>query len=317
MISERAIVVCGAGGFVGRRLVEYLVGRGYKKVRAVCHKLPTAALPVDTVIGDLRELDVARGAVPEDGSVVINLAAQVGGIGFIGQNHSECLLSSQINLNLLRACEEKKAVRYFFASSSCVYPEGGAMREDKAIPADPGSGYGWEKIFSEQVCQAFDKERRVPCTIARFHTLYGPGDLRPAGREHVIEALCKKVIRAKLSGVHEIPIWGDGLQTRSFLYIDDCVEGIYRLVNSGVSGPLNLSGRESATVNQLVDYLEEISAIKLERFYNKTAPVGKVHKMTDNTKLRESIAWEPMTPLKEGLRKTYNFLWDQAVCNPS
>lgn len=312
-MSERAIVVCGASGFVGRAFVDFLVKKGYKNIIAVSRTMPRNP-DVSWHTGDLREAGTALAAC-EKADMVFNLAAQVGGIGFITKNNAEGFLTSLININLLRACQEHKVPRYFFSSSSCVYPDGGAMREDAALPSNPGTGYGWEKIFSEQMCLAFDEEKRVPCTIARFHTLYGPGDIRPEGREHVIEALCKKVIKAKLSGIHEINIWGDGSQTRSFLFIDDCVEGMYKLACAGVRGPVNLSGSDSASVNQLVDYLEEIAGVKLERFYNKNAPTGRQHKMTDNTLLRASLGWQPMTSLKEGLRKTFNSMWDQAVCN--
>jgi GDP-D-mannose 3', 5'-epimerase len=298
----RAIVVAGGSGFVGRAFVEFLAKRNHKNVRAVSRATGH----------DLRDPAVAL-EVCKDASTVFNLAAQVGGIGYIGKHDVDCLLSSLINTNLLRACEAHKVTRYFFASSSCVYPDGGSMRESNALPANPGTGYGWEKIFSEQMCLAFDKEKRVPCSIARFHTLYGPGDVRPGGREHVIEALCKKVIAAKLSGIHEISIWGDGSQTRSFLHVRDCVEGIYRIASSGVSGPLNLSSPESFTVNQLVDMLEDIAGIKLERFYNKSAPSGIIHKMTENTALRAALGWEPSTPLKDGLRETYQDLLDRTM----
>jgi GDP-D-mannose 3',5'-epimerase len=310
---SRAIVVAGASGFVGRAFIEFLLKRGHKNIRAVSRsENKWADKDVEHRQGDLRDAAFAN-SVCRDSEAVYNLAAQVGGIGYIGKHNVECLLSSLINTNLLLACEAHKVPRYFFASSSCVYPDGGAMRETSAIPANPGSGYGWEKIFSEQMCLAFDGEKRVPCSIARFHTLYGPGDVRPGGREHVIEALCKKVIAAKLSGIHEISVWGDGLQTRSFLYIDDCVEGMYKLANSGVPGPVNLSNPESATVSQLVDYIEEIADVKLERFYNKSAPSGIQHKMTENTKLRASLGWEPSTPLKAGLKKTFDDLMERTL----
>jgi len=310
----RAIVVAGANGFVGRRFVDFLARKGHKNIRAVGRTLvpvyPFDYENVEYIPADLRDPYLAS-EVCKGADMVYNLAANVGGIGFIGKANVDCLLSSLINTNLLRGCEASGVFRYFFASSSCVYPDGGAMLEENALPANPGTGYGWEKIFSEQMCLAFDAEKRVPCTIARFHTLYGPGDVRPPGREHVIEALCKKFIQAKMSGVHEISIWGDGNQTRSFLYIDDCLEGMYRLANSGVRGPVNLSNPESASVNQLVDYLEDISGIKPERFYNKSAPTGIQHKMTNNIRLREALGWEPSLPLKEGLRATYNDLWDR------
>ncbi len=303
------IVVCGAGGFVGRKLVEHLRARGHTIVEAVSRH----CAPWVTLKGDLTDPAVAL-RVCENADLVFNLAAQVGGIGFIQKNNAECLLSSLINTNLLRACEAHKVNRYFFASSSCVYSAGaGALSEDNAWPADPKTGYALEKLFSERMCLAFDEEKRVPCTIARFHTLYGPGDSRPPGREHVIEALCKKVLRAKLTGIHEINVWGDGSQTRSFLYVDDCAEGILKLTCSEIRGPVNLSGPENASVNQLIDYLEEIAGIKLERFYNRDAPVGAIHKMTNNTKLREVLNWEPPTKLMDGLRKTYEDLFNRTM----
>jgi nucleoside-diphosphate-sugar epimerase len=320
-MSQRAIVVAGASGFVGRALVNFLVKRGHKNIVATARTVETGLnhekcpkrQGVQWMQGDLRDPEfttyICRGA-----EMVFNLAAQVGGISYIEKNSVECMLSSLINTNLLRACEAHKVTRYFFSSSSCVYSGSGAMKEDTAWPANPKTGYALEKLFSERMCQAFNEEGRVPTTIARFHTLYGPGDDRPPGHEHVIEALCKKVIAAKLSGIHEITVWGDGSQTRSFLYVDDCCEGVYRLACSGVPGPVNLSGSESATVNQLVDMIEDIAAIKLERFYNKSAPVGCIHKMTENAALRAAIAWEPPTLLKDGLRKTYNWMWERAVC---
>jgi nucleoside-diphosphate-sugar epimerase len=313
-MGQRAIVVAGASGFVGRALVDFLVKRGHKNVRAVSRGPSDIKLGVaEQFSGDLRDPETALWAC-ENAEMVFNLAAQVGGISYIEKNSVECMLSSLINTNLLRACEHHRVIRYFFSSSSCVYGGAGAMREETAWPADPKTGYALEKLFSERMCQAYTAEGRVPCSIARFHTLYGPGDDRPPGHEHVIEALCKKVISAKLSGIHEISIWGDGSQTRSFLFVNDCVEGVYRLACSGVPGPVNLSGPESATVNQLVDMLEEIAAVKLLRFYNKSAPTGCIHKMTDNAALRAALAWEPSTPLKEGLKKTFNWMWDRAVC---
>jgi nucleoside-diphosphate-sugar epimerase len=206
---------------VGRALVNFLVKRGHKNVRAVSRKPAGIKLGVaEQLSGDLRD-PVFASLVCEDAEMVFNLAAQVGGISYIEKNSVECMLSSLINTNLLRACEAHKVTRYFFSSSSCVYSGSGAMKEDTAWPANPKTGYALEKLFSERMCQAFNEEGRVPTTIARFHTLYGPGDDRPPGHEHVIEALCKKVIAAKLSGIPDHCLGG---RPRPSLY-DDCVEG--------------------------------------------------------------------------------------------
>jgi len=245
---------------------------------------------------------------------VFNLAANVGGIGFIGTQKTECMLSSLINTNLLIAVREEQLAGYFFASSSCVYPaKEGQLREEDAYPAAPMDGYGWEKLFSERMCLSFAADYAVPARIARYHTIYGPGDVRAAGRDHVTAALCKKVVAAKLSGVHEINIWGDGNQTRSFLYIDDCIEGTYRIMMSMSPGPFNLGNEELVSVNDLVTTLEEIAAIKLMRFYSSDAPQGLQHKEVDNTLIREKIGWEPSTPIKLGLERMYRDFYDRAL----
>jgi nucleoside-diphosphate-sugar epimerase len=315
------IVVCGAGGYVGYNLINYLSGLGYNDIRAISSR------PLDEwrfkpgncerVQADLREADSCRAVVAGAGWV-FNLASTVGGIGFIAGKKVECMLSSLINTNLLRAVSQdsENVMGYFYASSSCVYPlreMNPVFAESDAYPANPTDGYGWEKLFSERMCLAFAEERKVPVSIARYHTIYGPGDVRDAGRDHVTAALCRKVIQAKLSGVHEINIWGDGEQTRSFLYIDDCVEGTYRILKSGLTGPVNLANQELVSVNRIVNMLENIAGIQLRRFYELNAPRGLQDKRTDNTKLRLALSWEPSTPIEVGLKRMYNEFWARAI----
>lgn len=298
------ITVCGAAGYVGKHLSDYLEKLGHSVLRWTRER------------GDLMRPGCAVEAVA-DADIVFNLAASVGGIGYVSGHRVPCLLSSVINTNLLQACAARGGiVRYFFASSSCVYPEnsfGIAQTEDSAYPANPTTEYGWEKLFSERMCAAFSAEQNLPTTVARFHGIFGPGDIRPEGRDHVIVALCRKVIAAKLSGCHEIAIWGDGTQTRSFLHVDDCVEGICRLTFEGVPGPVNLASNESVSVNELVSMLEEIAAVKLTRFYSPAAPVGCQHKTANIAALRRALKWEPTRTLKVGLEDVYRDLWDRLI----
>lgn len=320
-MSKEKIVVCGAGGFIGSKMIEYLLNRGHTNIVAIssrptekwlrAHENPA----VENRSEDLKCPNVCLNAV-HGATQVYNFAAKVGGIGFIGKgNQVDCLLSSLINTNLLRAADNWKGLAsYFFASSSCVYPAeraGFPFKEEDAYPANPMQGYGFEKLFSERVCQAYREERNVPTVIGRLHGIYGPGDFREAGKDHVVQALCQKVAEARLSGRKEITIFGNGEQTRSFLYVDDAIEGIYRLTNSSAPGPTNLANSEVVSVNQLVTLLEEIAGVKLERFYSLTAPTGRQHKTSDNTLLRKTLNWEPMTPIKQGLALTYRAVWDR------
>lgn len=323
-MSKEKIVVCGAGGYIGGKFIEYLLNRGHTNIVAISSKptekwlRPHYVPAVKNESADLKCPNVCLDAV-HGATQVYNFAARVGGIGHISTNQVDSLLSSMVNTNLLRAADNWHGlISYFFASSSCVYPnrvDGKALKEEDAYPADPMQGYGWEKLFSERMCEAYRAERKVPTVIARLHGVYGPGDFREAGKDHVIQSLCTKVVEAKLSGKKEICIWGDGTQTRSFSYIDDVVEGIYRLSNNGIAGPTNLANSEVVSVNQLVDLLEEISGVKLERFYSTTAPTGRQFKTSDNTKLRAALSWEPMKAIKEGLRTTYNAVWDKLAIN--
>lgn len=318
-MSEK-ILVCGAGGFVGGALVKFLEDKGYDDIVAVSFR------PVDKWIyrrgsnvksysADLREAHVCYRVV-YGRNVVYNLAAKVGGVGYIGgKTKADCLLSSLINTNLLLACEGNPIRKYLFASSSCVYPSSSVpLREDG--PVLPSKGYGAEKLFSEEMCMAFCEERNLPVSIARFTGIYGPGDdIKGAeNRDHVPSALCRQVVAAKLSGNHQINIWGDGEQTRNFLYIDDCVEACYRLACAATpASPINVGSAEVVTVNEMVTMLEEIACVKLERFYKLDAPEGVRHRSMDLTKLRDTIGWEPMTKLFVGLDRLYQDLFNQAL----
>jgi nucleoside-diphosphate-sugar epimerase len=313
------IVVCGAGGFVGRNLVRDLYERGYDDVLAVVSpRTNIGSIPYYNQVSwakvDLMNYDACVREL-EGAKWVFNLAAKVGGIDYIQKHKASCMLSSVINSNLLRASREHRVSRYFFSSSSCVYPDGvSVLKESDAYPANPIAGYGWEKLFSEQMCLAFQEEFEVPVSIARYHGLYGPGDVREEDKDHVIAALCRKVAEAKLSGKHEITIWGDGNQTRSFLFVDDCTEGSLMLVAHGVTGPVNLANSECVSINAIVTMLEDIAAVKLTRFYSTGASVGRKHKCSDNTLLRESLkGWEPSTSIRDGLEKTYRDCWDRAL----
>jgi len=311
------IVVAGAGGYIGGRMVEFLLKKGHKNIRAVSSKPAKQWLKsfpaVENVCYDLQHREQCERAL--DGALIVyNFAAKVGGIGYIGAHNVDCMLSSLINTHLLMAAEQNQVIRYFFASSSCVYPASESpLRESDAYPAQPTTEYGWEKLFSERMCLNFEKDRGVPVTIARLHTLYGPGDIRAPGKDHVVAALCRKVAEAKIANKNEINIWGDGSQTRSLLYIDDCVEGIYKLAASGTTGPVNLANSEVISVNQLVFLLEEIAGIKLMKFYGPNAPVGCPHKFSDNAMLRRALSWEPMVSIRDGLAATYRDVYDRLL----
>lgn len=319
-MSQERIVVCGAGGFVGRKLVRRLYEDGHRNILAVTHGVPPKEFSkmedsVETLHGDLQDIEFAKLALYQ-AKWVYNLAAKVGGINYIKDFHAECLLSAQINMNLLRAALQEKIAGYFFASSACVYgdaPKGRLISESEFI--DPSPGYGDEKLFSEKVCIAFAREYNLPIKIGRYHTIYGPGDDNKSGKDHVQTSLCKKVIDARLNGVHEICIWGDGEQTRSHLYIDDCVEATIRLMGCGLASylPMNIAHRKAHSINEMVTMLEDIAAIKLLRFYNDAAPVGVQHRTSNNAWIREILHWEPTTPLRDGLAKLYRELWEQAT----
>jgi nucleoside-diphosphate-sugar epimerase len=265
---------------------------------------------------DLSELGSCRRALV-GAAEVYNLAADMGGMGFIERNKALCMLNVLINTHLLLAARDERVQRFFYASSACVYnasrqasPEVTPLREEDAYPAMPEDGYGWEKLFGERMCRHFDEDFGLNTRVARYHNVYGPFGAYDGGREKAPAAICRKVIEAKRSGRHEIEIWGTGNQTRSFTYIADCLEGTARLTESTVCEPVNVGSSERVTINQLVDMVETIAGIRLTRRYNLSAPNGVNGRNSDNTKVRALLGWEPTTPLVSGMEATYRWIHD-------
>jgi len=269
---------------------------------------------VENVSLDLQDagncIAAAKGA-----TMVFQLAADMGGMGFIENNKALCMLSVLPNTHMLLAARSEGVGRFFYASSACVYngekqtnPDVVALKESDAYPAMPEDGYGWEKLFSERMCRHFDEDFGLTCRVARYHNVYGPHGTWNGGREKAPAAICRKVIDAKRSGRHEIEIWGDGNQTRSFMYIDDCVKGTLAIMESGIDEPINLGSSELVTINQLVDIVEDIAGVKLKRNYNLSAPKGVNGRNSDNTLILEKLGWEPSVRLRDGLRQTFDWI---------
>jgi len=315
------IVVTGGGGFIGGHLVANLVRQGCSRVRSVDVKPVDAwyqAFPeVDNLQLDLREKEAchraARGA-----RFIFHFAADMGGMGFIETHKADCMLSVMIDTNMLLAARDCRVERFFFASSACVYAAGKQssadvrpLRESDAYPAMPEDGYGWEKLFSERMCRHFAEDYGLATRVARYHNVYGPHGSYDGGREKAPAAICRKVIGALMRGEREIEIWGDGKQTRTFLYIDDCVVGTQALMASEVVEPLNIGSDELVTINQLVDIVEGIAGVRLERRFNLDAPQGVRGRSSDNTLIKQELGWAPSIPLVEGMRKTYRWILDE------
>jgi nucleoside-diphosphate-sugar epimerase len=315
--GEKA-VVCGAGGFIGGHLVKSLLENGVDVIRAVDVK------PLDEwyqVTGSVESLsldlkDQASCHVAAKGaSLVYQLAADMGGMGFIENNKALCMLSVLTNTHMLIAAKDAGVKRFFYASSACVYngekqtnPDVVALKESDAYPALPEDGYGWEKLFSERMCRHFEEDFGLVARVARYHNVYGPHGTWNGGREKAPAAVCRKVIEAKRSGKHEIEIWGTGHQTRSFMYIDDCVQGTQMIMESDIDEPINLGSSELVTINQLVDIVEDIAGVKLQRKYNLSAPKGVNGRNSDNTLILDRLSWEPSTRLRDGMEKTYRWI---------
>jgi GDP-D-mannose 3',5'-epimerase len=317
---QKLAVVAGAGGFIGGHLSRALLDAGYR-VRAVDKK------PLDewyqlhagaeAVMADLQELDACKSAVV-GADEVYQLAADMGGMGFIENNKALCMLSVLTNSHMLIAARDARVSRFFFSSSACVYnaekqrsADVTPLREDDAYPAMPEDGYGWEKLFSERMCRHFREDFGLETRIARFHNVYGPHGTWEGGREKAPAAICRKVIEAKKSGSGEIEIWGDGLQTRSFMFIDDCIHGVLAIQHSVVVDPLNLGSSELVSINQLVDIAEEIAQVRLTKRYNLSAPRGVNGRNSDNTRLRNALGWEPSISLRNGMKKTYEWILEE------
>lgn len=315
------ILIAGAGGFIGGALVSMLRKQGHRNLRAVDVK-PVGEWyqrfdDVENLFLDLNLKEncdaAAKGAVE-----IYNLAANMGGMGFIEHNKALCMLSVLINTHMLQAALKHGTRRFFYASSACVYNadkqntfEAPSLKEEDAYPAQAEDGYGWEKLFSERMCRHFREDFGLTTRVARFHNVYGPWGTWFGGREKAPAAICRKVIAAKVSGKHEIEIWGSGNQTRSFMFIDDCTEGIQKITNSEILEPINLGSSESVTINQLVDIAEDIAGIKLKRNYDLSAPKGVNGRNSDNTLIQKYLHWEPHTSLRDGLEKTYRWIYDQ------
>jgi nucleoside-diphosphate-sugar epimerase len=322
-LKDNLIVVCGAGGFIGGHLVADLLRQGFSRIRAVDIKpLERWYQRLDGAenIGslDLKELPACRQAV-KGSNWVYNLAADMGGMGFIENNRALCMLSVLINTHLLQAAREAAIQRFFYASSACVYnhdkqtdPAVTGLKEEDAYPAMPEDGYGWEKLFSERMCRHFSEDFGLTTRVVRYHNVYGPLGTYDGGREKAPAAICRKVITAKLSGNHEIEIWGSGQQTRSFMYIDDCLKGTQEIMRSEtITFPINLGSAEKVSINRLVDIVEEIAGIKLKRKYNLNAPKGVNGRNSENTLIHKVLGWEPSIPLKSGMERTYAWIYDQ------
>jgi GDP-D-mannose 3',5'-epimerase len=319
--SGKLIVVTGAGGFIGGSLVAALRARGHENIRAVDIKPveewyqqseDVENLSLDLNLKENCEV-AARGAFE-----IYNLAANMGGMGFIENNKALCMLSVLINTHMLQAALKHGVERYFYSSSACVYNadkqrtfEAPSLKEEDAYPAMAEDGYGWEKLFSERMCRHFREDYGLRTRVARFHNVYGPWGTWYGGREKAPAAICRKVIEAKVKGNHEIEIWGSGVQTRSFMYIDDCIKGIDLIMNSQILEPINLGSSEAVTVNQLVDIVEEIAGITLKRNYDLSAPKGVNGRNSDNARIEQLLHWEPDTSLRTGLEKTYHWIYDQ------
>ncbi|WP_263834152.1 NAD-dependent epimerase/dehydratase family protein [Salinibacter sp.] len=319
--TEKTVVVCGAGGFIAGHLVDDLLRQGYSTVRAVDIKPPSQWFQkfdaADNRSLDLREKESCYRAL-EGADQVYNLAADMGGMGFIENNKALCMLSVRINTHLLMAARDMDVERYFYSSSACVYNQElqdtadvEPLAEEDAYPALAEDGYGWEKLFSERMCRHFREDFGVTARVARYHNVYGPFGTYDGGREKAPAALTRKAVEAKLSGDPSITIWGDGTQTRSFMYVDDCVDGTQRIMHSGITEPINLGSDELVTINELVDVIEKAVEVDLEREYDLTKPQGVDGRNSDNTKILDELGWEPPTALRDGMEVTAEWIEEQ------
>jgi GDP-D-mannose 3',5'-epimerase len=317
----KSVLVTGAGGFIGGHLVARLRDMGVDNIRGV-DRVPLDDWhqrfdDVDSRSADLMDYANAQSAV-EGIDTVFNLAADMGGMGFIENNKALCMLSVLISTNVLEASRHAGVQRLFYSSSACVYaagkqtsPEVEPLREADAYPAMPEDGYGWEKLFSERMARHFYEDFGLETRVARYHNVYGPLGTYDGGREKAPAAVCRKVASAVLNGTNEIEIWGDGLQTRSFTYIDDCLEGTLKLTASDVREPLNIGSEQLVTINELVDIVEAIAGVTLKRNYNTSAPQGVRGRNSDNTLIKEQLGWAPSITLEDGLQNTYKWIFDQ------
>ena len=317
-------LVCGAGGFIGGHMVQSLLNDGHQVVCADVKPLEYWFQLHDDCNNfslDLREIENCEKIMPQV-DYVYNMACNMGGMGFIENNKAECMLSVLINTNLLRSCVKHKVKKYFFSSSACVYNGSkqsvtfiDGLKEEDAYPAMPEDGYGWEKLFSERMCRHFFEDFGLETRVARYHNVYGPMGTYDGGREKAPAALCRKIIEAKNNKNKKIDVWGDGEQTRSFMYIDDCLDGTKKLFESDFREPLNIGSEEQVSINQMINIIENISKYKVEKNYQLDKPKGVRGRNSNNDLIRSSIGWDTSISLKDGLQKTYGWIDSQIKLN--
>ena len=319
MIRNKKILVVGAGGFIGGHLVNKLIKDENFIITADIkpreHWFQEFEKAKNYYSTDMKEIENCRKVV-KNVDYVFNMACNMGGMGFIENNKAECMQSVLINTNLLIACKEFGIKKYFFSSSACAYNQSiqqkvfiEGLKEDDAYPADPEDGYGWEKLFSERMCRHFMEDYGIQVRIARYHNIYGPYGTYDGGREKAPAALCRKIIKAKKESKNEIEVWGDGMQTRTFLYVDDCIEGTLRLFESDYSDPVNIGSDEQVSINQMIEIIEGISGLqKLKKIYQLDKPKGVRGRSSNNDLVKKVLNWSYKIKLKEGLEKTYNWI---------
>jgi GDP-D-mannose 3', 5'-epimerase len=318
---KKTILVCGAGGFIGGHLVASLLKEN--KFNIVCADIKPFQYwyqhydELKNFSLDLKEYENCL-KVTKKIDLVFNMACNMGGMGFIENNRAECMLSVLINTNLLRACLKHNIQKYFFSSSACVYNASKqkktfvpGLKEDDAYPADPEDGYGWEKLFSERMCRHFQEDFGLETRVVRYHNVFGPIGTYDGGREKAPAALCRKIIEAKLNQQNSIDVWGDGKQTRSFMYIDDCIQGTRKIFDSKYSDVFNLGSEEQVSINQMIEMIEKIADYKIKKNYQLDKPKGVRGRSSDNTFVTKKIGWVPKIDLQTGLEKTYEWIYNE------
>jgi len=319
MIKNKKILVVGAGGFIGGHLTNRLLGNGNSIIASDIKPKEYWFQDFENAKNfystDMKDINNCRN-VTEGIDYVFNMACNMGGMGFIENNKAECMQSVLINTNLLISCKENGIKKYFFSSSACAYNTSkqqkvfiNGLKEEDAYPAYPEDGYGWEKLFSERMCRHFMEDYGIQVRIARYHNIYGPYGTYDGGREKSPAALCRKVIKANKNNEKKIEVWGDGMQTRSYLYIDDCIDGTLRLFNSNYSDPVNIGSDEQVSINQMIEIIEDVSGTKkLERVYQLDKPKGVRGRSSNNDLVKKVLNWSFKIKLKEGLKKTYDWI---------
>ena len=313
-------LVCGAGGFIGGHLVKDLMDEGHEVVCADIKPLEYWFQIFESNQNfslDLKSYDNCL-TVTKNIDYIYNMACNMGGMGFIENNKALCMLSVLVNTHMLMACKEFKVKKYFFSSSACAYNKDlqneatiDGLKESDAYPANPEDGYGWEKLFSERMCRHFTEDFGLQTRVIRYHNVYGPMGTYDGGREKAPAALCRKIIQAKLDNNNVVEIWGDGEQTRSFMYIDDCIEGTLKVFNSEYSEVFNVGSEEQVSINQLAEYIENIADFKIKKKYLLDKPKGVRGRSSDNSYVKEKINWDTKISLKEGLKKTYSWIYKE------